>query len=160
MVAEEPATTTPTAGSVAALLQAAGSEAVAETETGTLPPIDEPPTPEDLTASGRLLSSGELADRRSLKITGSLKHPTPRLPIRLSSPSKPGESSRLPFTPADRIPSSALPAPEAPIEPPPLPPAPEESLPPFRNRKNSRLGHADGGHPHPHAADHRQGSCS
>ena len=128
-VSVEPATASPAVGSVAALLQAAGSEAVAETETGTLPPVDEPPTPQDYSESGRLLSTGELAERRSLKITGSLKHSPPRLPIRLSSPSKPPESSRLPFTPADRLPSSALPVPEAP-EPPPLPPAPEESLPP------------------------------
>lgn len=125
-VAEEPVATEAAVGSVAALLQAAGTETVAEasessTESAALSGVEEAPREEDLSASGRLASSGDLAERRSLKITGPLRHPVPRLPIRLSSPSKPEESSRLPY------PGSG-PLPEAPIEPPPLPPAPEESL--------------------------------
>jgi tetratricopeptide (TPR) repeat protein len=126
-VAEEAAATGVAMGSVAALLEIAGTETVAEssessTGSGALPAIEEAPAEDDLSASGRLASTGELAERRSLKITGPLRHPTPRLPIRLSSPSKPDDSSRLPY------PASAIPMPEAPTEPPPLPPASEESL--------------------------------
>jgi tetratricopeptide (TPR) repeat protein len=132
-IAEEPVAAEPAPDSVAALLQAAGTETVAEpsADSGALPLVGEPPSESDLSASGRLLSSGELADRRSLKITGPLRHPAPRAPIRLSSPSKPGESARSPFVSERRPASPALSLPDAPLSlPAPLPPAPEESLPP------------------------------
>ena len=127
-IAEDSVATAAAVGSVAALLQAAGTETVAESESsgdsGALSAVEETPSEDDLSASGRLMSSGDLAERRSLKITGPLRHPTPRLPIRLSSPSKPEESARLPFSTS----SPALPLPETPAESTPLPPASEESL--------------------------------
>jgi lipoprotein NlpI len=132
-VAEEPVAAEPAPDSVAALLQAAGTETVAEpsADSGALPLVGEPPYESDLSASGRLLSSGELADRRSLKITGPLRHPAPRAPIRLSSPSKPDESARSPFVSERRSAAPALSLPDAPLTlPAPLPPASEESLPP------------------------------
>ena len=131
-VADEPIATEPAPGSITALLRAAGTDTVAEPSASgalpALPVIEEPSSEPDLTASGRLASTTDLAERRSLKITGPLRQPAPRAPIRLSSPSKPGESSRPPYSTGERPPTSGLPTVE--IPPQPQPPAPEESLPP------------------------------
>jgi tetratricopeptide (TPR) repeat protein len=130
---DEPSLKTPVLGSVTALLQAAGTETVADvstTESGAMPALDEPIDEPDLTSSGSLTASGDLAERRSLKITGPLKHPLPRSPIQLSSPSKPGESSRLPYSTGERPGTAPLSMPEISSSKTPLAPAPEESLPP------------------------------
>ena len=75
---------------------------------------------EMLSASGALLSTGELAERRSLKITGTLRPPPPGpIPIQLSSPSS--ESGPL-------APTYVPPPLEPMAEKRPAPPVPEEEI--------------------------------
>jgi lipoprotein NlpI len=78
------------------------------------------------TGSGPLLSSSELIDKRSLKVTGALKHSLPpRQPIQLSSPS--GDSARLPQPGEIAGAGAALPILDSDRRP--SPPVPEEDLP-------------------------------
>jgi lipoprotein NlpI len=80
-----------------------------------------------LSGSGHLLSTGELAERRSLKVTGALKHLLPpRQPIQLSSSS--GDSGRLPLPGEERAAAAMLP-PALDFKKTPAPPVPEEELP-------------------------------
>jgi lipoprotein NlpI len=91
------------------------------------------PKETDLTASGslsgtgQLLSTGDLAERRSLKVTGALRHMLPpRQPVQLSSSS--GDSGRQPLPGEDRAAAAMLPPAFEP-EKYPAPPVPEEDLP-------------------------------
>ena len=110
----------------------------AKAETPDLPPA--PPSSEaekpftTLLPTPGLTSSGDLSEKRSLKITGALKQSTTHNPVRLTTslPYKPGESSRLP-SPIDEprtvhLPST-MPLPESKVSPPEIP-LPELKVPP------------------------------